>query len=1120
MPRFFYKINIILLALLLVLTAIPLPLLAEDEAPLDEGQGVALEVEPETVVSTGEAQGAINVGNQVNFNQTTFTARLEDKEEEGVEPLGDLPIVDDEDRAIALDDNLNTTTTPTSTENCLDCGGLLSGNEDTGDESENDSSLVIDNSNKINNANEANIDNEIEGEVNSGDNSVAENEGSASLFTGNLNLVSNILNLVNVNIIGSDYLQVAYNLVGKVIGDLDLSRYQETELAEMVKSSSVFSDLLALNSETGKESDNQAEATVDNSLQINNDNQAEINNQVDLEADSGSNVVSDNGGPVKVVTGNISVAANVVNIVNTNIVGNGWTLAIVNVMGDWAGDLVLPSLTNFVSSQQDDYSLSCPDIDCLGQILTATNENTGKESDNQAEATVDNSLQINNDNQAEINNQVDIEANSGGNEVEENQGDAAIKTGKVTTLTQVINKVNTSVLANNWVFGLVNVVGGWLGNFYGQPDDNFQVEDFGSYFTFSWKNSADQEAVPAESETEAVTGNEPVVEENENGAKNENTGDDSSNQAETKLDNSVEISNSNKATINNVIKILANSGNNVIAGNGGEVNLQTGDVKAIANLFNMVNSNYVGDNWTIALVNVIGSWQGDIHFGRPDLVVTEVAVPDPEPAIPGGYIDYYITVTNKGDAPATDVVLTANYDPTRVTVVDSEGGKITDNSVVWKIDKLEIGAIEVRHYRAQIDTGVDGDEDLSNHSEVWSVEEDRNPQDNVADTLVHINSVGAKIGGWGFPVSVTYPGKEQDNASVFANPVYNQSLEIEKTSDAGEIVYRGQLINYRLRLFNRSHQSLSDVIVYDNLIGPDGQVVNNQQWSLGEVKPQEEIVIDYSIRLGENAPAGRYVNFASADGFDAEGRYSIFPQASTEMKVATIDKELAGQYVDIQYFYQPVKKLGESYEETIILTNVGKEQLPAGQLVMTYGSDLKIKGQPAGGAKFLVPELKPGENYTIQFQAEGAALSAGSLLQVYYLTLGEPVAALAVDYKIEEQLPGSFATDNGVQNEKAERNTAVVGQISSKEPPASKNNQGSRQPQVLGYMHKLNAPTLIGSINSANNFSPNFWSELRNNIFSWWVWAWLVVLLVLLEIYRRLRRGEKVWQKTFGFRIF
>ncbi len=1103
MKKFYYNLVRLMIAILLIYPLAPLAVKASttstdpvsttvqssddsddssDSGQMDDGNQDN-ESQPESnqvIIDTGDAQGGIDLFNQLNFNQVNVSNSTSST-------ASSSP-------ALAPNQDANTAT---STSDCSDCDSNLSGNFSTGDNSDNSSEIEIDTSDQISNNNQADLDNQLGGVANSGSNSSSGNEDTI-IFTGNASLFANILNLINVNIVGSNYLQTAYNLVGQVIGDLDLSNYQVDELAEVVRQSDIYQKLQALNQDTGDDSNNSATSTWDNSLTINNSNQADVSNNLNLLANSGSNTVDNNEGDVKVITGNVSVAANVVNIVNTNIIGNGWTFAIINIMGEWDGDLVLPSLTNFIAGQDDDFSVTCPSFDCLGGI-EAINDNSGDNSTNTARTIINKSTAINNTNEADIYNEININASSGNNEISSNDGQVELLTGTAQAISNIFNQVNTTITANNWVFGVVNVVGDWGGRIYGEPA-GFQINNFGNYFTFGW--GVDDFFANSQSTT-AVEG-EAVSQ-----ASNENTGDGSFNQAEISQDNSVSISNSNQATVSNIINIDANSGANYIQNNQGNVYLQTGDVSTVANLFNLVNSNYIGNNWTIALVNVIGGWEGDIHFGRPDLVVTEIATTDPDPAVPGGYIDYYITVTNKGDAPATDVNLTAFYDPSKVKVVSAEGAQVSDDQVVWKIDKIDIGEIVVKRYRVLIDNSLTGNVDVSNHSEVWSVEEDRNPDDNVADTAVFINNSGVKIGGWGFPVSVSYPNTNKqinDQQDVFANPVYSQALTVSKTSDVEDIVYRGQVINFTIDLFNRSDEPLFDVIVYDTLVGPDGKVVNRQQWSLGKVQPKEQIKIDYSVRLGDKAPAGIYKNIASADGFDSSNRYSIFPQSKTTFELSDLDQAIIGNVVDIQYFYQPDKVAGKEYEEVVILTNTGNQTVPSGQLVATYDSNVEIIGGKSAN-RFLIPALAPGENYTITIKVKANKPSDNPLLwQWHYFALGDRVSALAVNYQVK---PASMNEDVDQSNEVQARQIPLVESV--QQPPIipSGGDQTRPAPRVLGYAKDFSQ--LLNKRSLPINYAigkVSFWSEFRNNIFSWWVWLWILLVLILLEIYRQQQKDD------------
>jgi hypothetical protein len=66
-------------------------------------------------------------------------------------------------------------------------------------------------------------------------------------------------------------------------------------------------------------------------------NSATINNNITVEANTGDNTA--HGSTTTILTGDAYAAANIVNIANTNIIGRNWMNAIINIFGDWSGNV-------------------------------------------------------------------------------------------------------------------------------------------------------------------------------------------------------------------------------------------------------------------------------------------------------------------------------------------------------------------------------------------------------------------------------------------------------------------------------------------------------------------------------------------------------------------------------------------------------------------------------------------------------------------------------------------------------------------------------------------------------------------------------------------------------------
>jgi hypothetical protein len=83
---------------------------------------------------------------------------------------------------------------------------------------------------------------------------------------------------------------------------------------------------------------NDTKSQITNSpLNINTSNTASVSNDVSVSASTGNNNVVGSNGTIS--TGNAYANANIFNMVNTNIIGSNWINAIINIFGDWTGNI-------------------------------------------------------------------------------------------------------------------------------------------------------------------------------------------------------------------------------------------------------------------------------------------------------------------------------------------------------------------------------------------------------------------------------------------------------------------------------------------------------------------------------------------------------------------------------------------------------------------------------------------------------------------------------------------------------------------------------------------------------------------------------------------------------------
>ncbi len=185
---------------------------------------------------------------------------------------------------------------------------------------------------------------------------------------------------------------------------------------------------------------------------------------MNINAQTGDNATDKNtDGNNEVTTGDSSVTANVVNIVNNNISGGNWWLVIVNEAGKWVGKIVgAPnSEGNVAASSGTELT-----VDQNGNV-TASNNGNGADSTNNTSTNTTTNNETTQNNTAHITNNVNLSANTGGNTASKNTGgDSSITTGDAQVIANLVNFVNNNISGGGKLLvTVVNVFGSWLGDF-------------------------------------------------------------------------------------------------------------------------------------------------------------------------------------------------------------------------------------------------------------------------------------------------------------------------------------------------------------------------------------------------------------------------------------------------------------------------------------------------------------------------------------------------------------------------------------------------------------------------------------------------------------------------------
>ncbi len=342
--------------------------------------------------------------------------------------------------------------------NCISGCGTGSANVSNtgnGSDSTNTANLDTTNNDSTFQTNDATIGSELTLSADSGNNEAIRNTGGDSnIKTGDANVSANALTFANNNIAG-DVVYAVVNIFEDLVGDILLP----TEMLE----SCCNNQATASNTGNGSGSTNDASVSTDNTTSVFQNNDADLTNTLVFDAQTGNNETSRNtGGDSSVKTGDTYVDANVLNVVNNNLIGGNMWLVIVNEAGNWIGKIIgAPEDSNFAGSQGTEFT-----VDDNGYI-TASNNGNGSGSTNNANVDQSNANTISQTNNANVTNTLNLSANTGGNQATDNTGgNSQIKTGDANIVANLVNFVNNNIVGNGKLFvTVVNVFGSWMGDF-------------------------------------------------------------------------------------------------------------------------------------------------------------------------------------------------------------------------------------------------------------------------------------------------------------------------------------------------------------------------------------------------------------------------------------------------------------------------------------------------------------------------------------------------------------------------------------------------------------------------------------------------------------------------------
>ncbi len=470
----------------------------------------------------------------------------------------------------------------------------------TGSNSTNTSSAELDRIISVLNQNGVDVDNLIHSFATSGNNSASDNTGNASITTGNASVLSTLFNLANTNIFGTDAINILYqDIYGSYNQNINLAGGNLLNLPSHISSGNAN----ASNNTTGFNSDNISEVMGSLTVDITNNNNGDLLNDLDLAAISGNNSASDNTGSSYIETGDADIIANLINFLNTNIFTNEFYLGVINVYGDWNGNLILPQ-----------YADSGNNLASGG--FSATNEFTGSVSTNNSDITLDSNFNLDNNNLGNVINDFDVTSETGGNSADDNTLNGFVQSGQAGAEANLATYANTNVVSDTpWWLILVNNMGTWIPVlmplYSGSTQLVMDLDDLNTEGSYSYGAGG-------------------------TGASNELTGSLSENNADVSLNSDVNITNNNDGTIINNVNALALTGNNEADRNTGNGTVITGDANVWINALNFLNTNIIAPSVLLTVVNIFGSWTGDILDSEADAPIPQYSDNNAAQAPQGG----------------------------------------------------------------------------------------------------------------------------------------------------------------------------------------------------------------------------------------------------------------------------------------------------------------------------------------------------------------------------------------------------------------------------------------------------------------------------------------------------
>lgn len=548
---------------------------------------------------------------------------------------------------------------------------------------------------------------------------------------------------------------------------------------------------------------------------------------------------------ISVATDSATSSTDVVNTAGINITTGNGQLLMDQIKGNYSGN-----------------------INLLNHFLSVLNNATGT---NQGD------LNVTNSNNSSVKNDVSVTASTGDNSTT----NADITTGDAAASANVANYINQNIVGNNWLMAAVTVLGNWTGDLIVPGKGLIKVSDAGTYANVNVTNNNTADVVN-DASASANTGENSV-----SGLGDIQTGDAQAQSKVTTVANTnitannwflllinnmgawnglaynwdgsgntsvydydfasvpsasphgtLNVTNNNTAKVDNKTSATADTGGNSVSGNG---SIQTGNASAQSNVFNFVNSNIVGDNWLFGLVTVMGSWNGDVVFGYPDVAVTIDG--GQSRTVAGDTLDYIVRYKNFGQADAKKVKLKADF-PDDLKIVKASGSpQKSGHELVWDISNLKTDQEGSFDVIAKVSDSAKNKKLLVLNAAISAETTEKNLTNNSASSTTEVVS-----------------GDETD---------YSPSLKIKRSANSTNLK-PGNVITHSIIVENSGDTPLFDITLTDKMIDSTGREISRFVQPIGNLDEGKKVLVQYALQVNNPGTDVSVSNVAQAQGKDSE----------------------------------------------------------------------------------------------------------------------------------------------------------------------------------------------------------------------------------------------------------